>query len=62
MLCLIYTLVFVYAFSTFANFGILTRERVMVLPFVLVLFALPKPVGAQPSTSTSLREHEEASR
>ena len=33
---------FVIAFSRFANFGILARQRVQVIPFVLVLIALPK--------------------
>jgi hypothetical protein len=41
---LIYTLVFVYAFSTIGNFGILVRQRVQVYPLFLVLLALPKPV------------------
>ena len=36
-----YSLLFVVAFSSFANFGILTRQRVQVFPFVLVLLALP---------------------
>ena len=37
-----YTLIFVIAFSNFANFGLLTRQRVQVYPFVLLLLALPK--------------------
>ena len=41
IVCLGYTLLFVYAFSNFSNFGLLTRERVQVLPFVLVFLALP---------------------
>jgi hypothetical protein len=41
ILCLVYSLLFVYAFSNFSNFGILTRQRVQVLPFVLVFLALP---------------------
>lgn len=41
ILCLIYLLLFVYAFSNFSNFGLLTRERVQVLPFFLALLALP---------------------
>jgi hypothetical protein len=41
--CLAYSAIFVYGFSYFANFGILTRERVQVLPFVLVFLALPHP-------------------
>jgi hypothetical protein len=39
--CVAYTAMFVYAFSAFGNFGILARERVMVLPFVLALLCLP---------------------
>jgi drug/metabolite transporter (DMT)-like permease len=43
IVCLAYAAIFVYGFSYFANFGILTRERVQVLPFVLVFLALPHP-------------------
>lgn len=39
--CVIYSVLFVYAFSGFSNFGILTRQRVQVFPFVLVLLAVP---------------------
>ncbi|MFZ1411274.1 MAG: hypothetical protein WAS07_07450 [Micropruina sp.] len=42
-----YVLGFIVAFSSFSNFGILVRQRVLMLPFFLVLLALPKPV--QPS-------------
>jgi len=38
---LIYTLLFVWAFSRFGNFGIIARQRVLVLPFVMILVALP---------------------
>lgn len=41
-LAVTYTLLFVTAFSSFANFGILTRQRVQVFPFVLILLALPQ--------------------
>lgn len=37
----VYTVVFALAFSSIANFGILARERVQVLPFFLVLLAIP---------------------
>jgi hypothetical protein len=37
-----YVLVFVYAFSSFSNFGILARQRVQALPFLLVLLAIPE--------------------
>jgi hypothetical protein len=39
----IYTLVFIYAFSTIGNFGILVRQRVQVYPLFFVILALPKP-------------------
>jgi hypothetical protein len=41
-MAVVYTLLFVYAFSNFSNFGILTRERVQVMPFALALICLPK--------------------
>jgi hypothetical protein len=37
---LVYVLLFIYAFSSFANFGILARQRTQVLPFLFVLLAL----------------------
>ena len=44
MFSLIYTLVFVYAFSAIGNFGILVRQRVQVYPVFFVLLALEKPL------------------
>jgi len=41
VMCITYTVLFTYGFSSFSNFGILTRQRVQVLPFILVLLALP---------------------
>jgi hypothetical protein len=41
VLCGVYTVLFVYGFSSFSNAGILVRQRVQVLPFVLVLVCLP---------------------
>jgi len=55
---LVYLVVFVFAFSSFSNFGILSRQRVQAIPFLLVLIALPRfrdlvreadaPVGTAP--------------
>ena len=39
---LAYLAMFAYAFSAIANFGILARERVQVLPFLFVPLSLPK--------------------
>jgi len=36
-----FTIVFVYLFSAMGNFGILARQRTMVLPLVLVIVGLP---------------------
>jgi hypothetical protein len=38
---LVYTGLFIIAFSTLANFGLLARERVMLLPLYLLLFCIP---------------------
>lgn len=37
----LYAATFIWAFSGFGNFGILARQRVLMLPFFLVLLALP---------------------
>lgn len=37
-----FLLAFVFAFSGFANFGVLARQRVQVLPFLLVFLAIPR--------------------
>ncbi|MEQ8840684.1 MAG: hypothetical protein RIB98_06860 [Acidimicrobiales bacterium] len=36
-----FTIVFVYLFSAMGNFGIIARQRVMTLPLILVIVALP---------------------
>ncbi|MGH9085908.1 MAG: hypothetical protein ACRDYW_10680 [Acidimicrobiales bacterium] len=41
ILCGCYAVLFVYGFSSFANYGILVRQRVQMLPFFLVLLAMP---------------------
>ena len=39
--CVVYVSSFVWAFSGFGNFGILARQRVLMIPLFLVLLALP---------------------
>ena len=53
-----YTLMFVFAFSSVGNFGIITRQRTQVFPMVLVLVALPL---AEKVTSTRVRAAERLS-
>lgn len=49
--CVVYCLGFIVAFSGFANFGILARQRVLMWPFFFVLLALPHVVrGAEASS------------
>jgi len=50
---LIMILVFVFAFSAIGNFGILARQRTQVLPFVLVLLALPQVTRQAPQARPS---------
>jgi hypothetical protein len=57
-LCLAYTFMFIYAFSSFSNFGILTRQRVTVLPFALVFLALSGR-EMRLTTRTPIRQHRE---
>ena len=40
LFCLILTAVYATAFSSFANFGLLTRQRSLVLPALYVLLAV----------------------
>lgn len=42
---LLYVIGFVLAFAGFANFGILARQRVLMLPFFLMLLSLPRPTA-----------------
>jgi hypothetical protein len=46
MMCVVYTGVFTFAWSSFSNLGALARQRVQVWPFVLILLSLPNIAGA----------------
>ena len=39
MMCLVYSAGFIYAFAALGNLGLIYRERVMLLPFLMVLLA-----------------------
>jgi hypothetical protein len=41
MLCLTYSLAFLYAFAALGNLGLIERERALLFPFMLVLLAIP---------------------
>lgn len=56
-LALFYTLFFCYAFASISNFGILTRQRVQVLPFLLVLICLPRRPSVVPTEVEAAHAH-----
>ena len=41
LFCIVYTAIFTFAWSAFANLGALARQRVQVWPFLLILVAMP---------------------
>ena len=47
----VYCLAFIIAFAGFANFGILARQRTLMIPLFVVLLALPAASG----TASKLR-------
>lgn len=62
VLCCTYTVLFVYGFSAFSNAGILVRQRVQVLPFVLVLVCLPAAVRRRGGDEAPLDHRQTLSR
>jgi len=50
LLALMFTIAFPYAFAALGNLGLIDRERVLFLPFLLVLLAIPvSPKGSPPT-------------
>jgi hypothetical protein len=49
MLCLVYTGAFIYTFAALGNLGLIERERVLVLPFMLVLLCIPRSARGRPA-------------
>lgn len=57
----LFTAAFIVAFSGFGNFGILARQRVLMLPFFLVLLCIPdrpRRAGEADLTHTKARDRE----
>ncbi len=49
LLCVVYSALFMYAFAALGNLGLIYRERTLLLPFLLVLLAIPvSPKGSPP--------------
>jgi len=56
LLCAVYFGAFVYTFAALGNLGLIQRERVVILPFLLVLLCIPRaPRGARPRYEWELR-------
>lgn len=56
LLCLVYSLGFMYAFAALGNLGLIERERTMLLPLLLVLLCIPRgPKRALPRYEWELR-------
>jgi hypothetical protein len=56
MLCAVYSAGFIYTFAALGNLGLIERERVMMLPFLLVLLCIPRaPRGSPPRYEWELR-------
>jgi hypothetical protein len=53
---LVYSALFVVAFSSIGNFGILARERTQLLPFFLVLLAVPASRARPAATPAPTRD------
>jgi hypothetical protein len=51
---------FIIAFSSIGNFGILTRQRVQLYPFVLILLAWPLVARRKPEEDSIVDELEVA--
>lgn len=52
LLCLVYSLAFFYAFAALGNEGLITRERTLLFPYMLVLMNIPVAPKGQPPMYT----------
>jgi Dolichyl-phosphate-mannose-protein mannosyltransferase len=48
LLCLVYSLAFLYSFAALGNLGLITRERTLLFPFMLVLLCVPISPKGEP--------------
>jgi hypothetical protein len=59
MMCFVYSLLFMYTFAALGNLGLIERERVMLLPFLLALLCTPRaPKGSPPRYLWELRRRD----
>ncbi|MGI9611735.1 MAG: hypothetical protein ACR2QO_02410 [Acidimicrobiales bacterium] len=56
----LYTLIFCFAFSSIANFGILARQRTQLLPIATVVLAIPVSRNASPHSGSGHDRQDES--
>ena len=50
ILSAVYSLAFIYSFAALGNLGLITRERTLLFPYLLVLLAIPITAKGEPPT------------
>ena len=59
MMCVVYSVAFMYAFAALGNLGLITRERTLLFPFLLVPLCIPRaPKGQPPRYEWELRRQD----
>jgi hypothetical protein len=58
--CLVFSVLFIVGYSSYANFGLLARQRVQVYPLFLVLFSIPPAALKAAASSLLSRSRSEA--
>ena len=58
LLCGLYSVAFCYTFAALGNLGLITRERTLLFPFLLVILCIPRsPKVAAPAGGSKARPH-----
>jgi hypothetical protein len=59
MMCTVFSAAFIYTFAALGNLGLITRERAVLFPFLLVLLSIPRtPKGQRPRYEWEVRRRD----
>jgi hypothetical protein len=59
MMCTVYCFAFIYTFAALGNLGLITRERTLLFPFLMVLLSIPRaPKGRPPRFEWEVRRRD----
>lgn len=59
MMCAVYCFAFIYTFAALGNLGLITRERTLLFPFLMVLLSIPRaPKGRPPRFEWEVRRRD----